>query len=114
MLITFRSKASADITMFGEVAQTLLKLMGQTGVVPGALLAADLPGALDRLKQGLAAVGHQPAGNPPARDDEDADERERTPLVTLRQRAYPLIQLLEAAIRADADVVWEEARNPLR
>ena len=43
MLITFTTKVSADITMFGEVAKELLKLMGQTGVVPGALLAAAPP-----------------------------------------------------------------------
>jgi hypothetical protein len=49
MLVTFTSKAYADITMFGDIAVTLLKMMGHSGTVPGAILAADLPAALSRL-----------------------------------------------------------------
>lgn len=54
MLVTFKTQAHASITMFGEVAATLLKLMGHTGTVPGALLAEDLPGAVARLKATVA------------------------------------------------------------
>jgi hypothetical protein len=111
MLVTFSTKAAADITMFGDVAITLLKLMGQSGALPGALLAPDLPEAIDRLKKGVAAAGNEPAGNPPRRADED--EEKAPPPVTLRQRAFPLIKLLEAAAHAEADVVWGETRNPL-
>jgi hypothetical protein len=52
MLVTFKTDAHADIIMFGDVAQTLLKLMGQSGRIPGALLAADIPQALARLQGG--------------------------------------------------------------
>jgi hypothetical protein len=44
--------------MFGEVAVGLLKLMGQSGVLPGAILAADIPAAVQRLR---SAVDKQPA-----------------------------------------------------
>lgn len=112
MLVTFSTKVSADITMFGDVAVELLRLMGQTGVIPGALLGPDIPPVLDRLKQSIAAVGARPSGNPPpdpgARDD---DDRSATPMVSLRQRAVPLIQLLEAAARKNADVTWREASH---
>jgi hypothetical protein len=111
MLVTFSTKAAADITMFGEVATTLLKLMGQSGGVPGALLAADLPAAIDRLKAAIATTGGEPSGNPPRHADEDEDKAPAP--VTLRQRAFPLIKLLEAAARAETDVVWGQARNPL-
>ena len=111
MLVTFSTKVAADITMFGDVATALLKLMGQSGGIPGALLAADLQPAIDRLKGGIATAGDEPAGNPPRRADEDQENA--PPPVTLRQRAFPLIGLLEAAARANADVVWKEARNPL-
>jgi hypothetical protein len=105
MLVTFSTKVSADITMFGDVAQELLKLMGQTGVVPGALLAADIAPALERLKRAIAVVGDRPAGNPP-RSAQDEDEERAPPLVSLRQRAVPLIGLLEAAAAAEASVTW--------
>jgi hypothetical protein len=111
MLVTFSCKAAADITMFGEVAVALLKLMGQSGGIPGALLAADIPSALDRLQKGIAVTGAQPAGNPPRHAGEDDDEA--PPPVTLRQRAYPLVKLLEAAAQAEVDVTWGQARNPL-
>ena len=51
MLVTFRSKVSGEITMFGDVAVTLLKLMEHSGTVPGALLADQIPSALARLKK---------------------------------------------------------------
>jgi hypothetical protein len=63
------------------------------------------------MKTGIAVSGAEPAGNPPRTADEDEDKA--PPLVTLRQRAFPLIELLEAAMRAKADVMWAEARNPL-
>jgi hypothetical protein len=106
MLITFSTKVSADITLFGEVAKELLKLMGQTGGVPGALLAADIPPALERLKAAVAAVGARPSGNPPRSADEENDDERAPPLVSLRQRAVPLIGLLEAAVAGKADVMW--------
>lgn len=55
MIVTFRSKAHADIIMFGDIAVNLLKLMGHSGTVPGALLAEDVPAALDRLRKAVAA-----------------------------------------------------------
>lgn len=111
MLVTFSTKVAADITMFGEVAVALLKLMGQTGAVPGALVAADVPAALQHLKDGVAQVGAQPAGNPPPQEGED--EEKAPPPVTLGQRAFPLIGLLEAAAHGKADVMWEQTRSRL-
>jgi len=49
MLVKFTTNAYADITMFGDIALTMLKMMGHSGTVPGAILAADIPAALSRL-----------------------------------------------------------------
>ncbi len=54
MLVTFQTKAYAPITMFGDVAVTLIKLMGHSGTVPGAILAEDIPAALARLRAAVA------------------------------------------------------------
>jgi hypothetical protein len=51
MLVTFRSKASADAVMFGDVAVRLIKLKGHNGVVLSAILAEDVGAALCQLKQ---------------------------------------------------------------
>lgn len=100
MLITFHTDAYADITMFGDVALNLLKLMGHSATVPGAILAADVPAALERLRAGVATAvpeSGDATGN-------DADEQP----VSLSHRALPLIRLLEAAAAAKSDVMWDK------
>ncbi|MFC1702093.1 DUF1840 domain-containing protein [Pseudomonadota bacterium] len=98
MLVTFTTKTYADITMFGDIAQTLLKMMGHSTTVPGAILAADVPAALTRLKHAIDTA----KAPPPAPDD---DEEE--PVVSIAHRALPLIELLDAAVKADANVMWK-------
>ena len=46
MLVTFTTDAYADITMFGDVALKMLRMMGHSATVPSAILAADVPEAL--------------------------------------------------------------------
>ena len=98
MLVTFTTDAYADITMFGDVALALLKMMGHSGTVPSAILAADVPAALSRLTAGIEA-----AKAAPSVDDEDEDE----PQVSLSHRALPLINLLTAAVKDGCDVMWK-------
>ncbi len=98
MLVTFTTDAYADITMFGDVAQTLLKMMGHSGTVPSAILAEDVPAALSRLTAGIEA-----AKAAPSVEDEDEDE----PQVSLSNRAWPLINLLTAAAKEGCDVMWK-------
>jgi hypothetical protein len=98
MLVTFTTDAYADITMFGDVALALLKMMGHSGTVPGAILAEDVPLALDRLK---AAIEKETT--PPPADDKDEDE----PVVSMAHRALPLINLLAAAAKAESNVMWK-------
>lgn len=98
MLVTFSCRAHADITMFGDVAKKLLKLMGHSGTIPSALLPEDLPAALARLEAAVAA-------SKAAEQQEDPDADDFQP--GLAQRALPLITLLRAAIAAHAEVMWD-------
>lgn len=98
MLVTFTTDAYADITMFGDVALALLKMMGHSGTVPSAILAADVPAALSRLTAGIEV-----AKAAPSVDEEDEDE----PQVSLSNRALPLINLLTAAAQEECDVMWK-------
>jgi len=108
MLVTFRSKAWGNITMFGDVAMALLKLMGHSGTVPSAILARDVPAALQQLKDRLAAGTFEEVERPA----EDGDEEVR-PAVGLRTRAYPLLELLSAAAEQECDVLWQAGEPPL-
>jgi hypothetical protein len=115
MLVTFRTKAHADITMFGNVAVDLLKLAGMTGTVPTAILADSIPSVIARLEEGLAQrnapvpaePGAKVAGGvrDPAKYDPDAE-----PAVPLGTRALPLLALLRDADAAGADVIVSASR----
>ena len=108
MIVTFRTKAHGNVTMFGDVAVALLKLGGLSGNVPTAILAADVSGVMERLRAAVEEHGHtapQPAaaGSAERRDDETAEPL--VPLVPLGHRARPLLELLRAASAAGADVL---------
>jgi hypothetical protein len=106
MLTTFKCDAYADITLFGDVAQRLLKMMGHSGTVPGAILAEDIPVALDRLKSAIEAEKSTAAATPEPADDVQSEERDDQ-AVRFEYRALPLIELLTAAARKNCNVMWE-------
>jgi hypothetical protein len=104
MLITFKTPAYADITMFGDVAKALIRMMGHSGGIPGAILADDVPKALETLR---GAVARHPDAPLNPRHDNEGD----TPpgeSVSLAKRALPLLALLEAAARDAKNVMWDE------
>lgn len=102
MLVTFKTKAYANITMFGDVAVKLLRMMGHSGTVPSAIVADDVPAALERLK---AAVAEEKKHEAPEATRDDNDDGQ--PRVGIAKRALPLLELLEAAAKRHCDVMWE-------
>ncbi|OIQ86744.1 hypothetical protein GALL_313970 [mine drainage metagenome] len=98
MLVTFMTPSHAEVTMFGNVALAMLKMMDHGRAVPGAIPAADVPAALSRLS---AAIETENAA-PPARGWAGNE-----PVVSLKHRALPLIDLLAAAAKAQSSVMWK-------
>jgi len=104
MLVTFSCEVYADITLFGEVAQRLLGLMGHSGTVPGAILAEEVHSALERLKSAIEAEKPAPVADASG-DGRRGDPDERA--VSLRHRALPLMELLAAAAKEHCNVMWQ-------
>lgn len=102
MLVTFSCSAYADITMFGDVAVNLLRLMGHSGTVPGAILAEDVQTALERLVTDIQ-IEQQLPGPEKSGEKEDGE-----PVVSLSHRALPLIELLKAAAKTKCNVMWDK------
>ncbi len=98
MLVTFTTKTYADITMFGDVALAMLKMMGHGATVPGAILAVDVPLALSRLTVAIDAERTLPPAV--AKNAYDSS-------VSMTHRAMPLIDLLTAAAREQSNVMWK-------
>lgn len=102
MLVSFESKVGR-VTMFGDIAVQLIRMMGRTGTVPSALLATEIPEALASLRKSLDTA-EEAASERTSEDDEDTDKKAP---VSLRHRALPLIKLLDDAAKEGSDVMWE-------
>lgn len=101
MLVTFRTPAYSNITMFGDVALTLIEYMGHSATVPSAIAAEDVPCALERLRAAVEEKGGETLPQVPE------DSRSNVDKVSLAHRALPLLQLLEAAAKAETYVMWD-------
>ena len=98
MLLTFRTAAYSNITMFGDVGKKMLEMMDMGSRIPGAINAADVPTALANLEAALDKMPRE-ENPPPDKDDQ--------PRIGLHTRATPLIELLRAAVEDEAGVSWE-------
>ena len=105
MILRFSTRFG-QLTMHGEAAVALLRGMGHSGTVPGAIMAADLPDALQRLQRMLDSAGDTSVDAPPPEGDAD-DDAEREPAIRLRTRAVPLIDMMRTAIERNSDLMWE-------
>lgn len=103
MLITFESNAHTDVTMFADIANSLIKMMGHSGTVPSAIAAKDIPAALDHLHKALEA--HSPEE---LVESENEDEEEIQ--VSMSGRAFPLVEMLKAAKRENQPIMWYEKK----
>lgn len=106
-LVIFRSKVAADITMFADNARRIFEVIGRPESARGVITAEQVPDALQRL---TAAVDQDRAQHRAASADAANDEPEGKGMqargVTFAQRAFPLIEMLRAAQKKEADVTW--------
>ena len=100
MLVIFSNRLSGDITMFGDVAVQLLKLMGHSGTVPSALSAEDVPAALATLQNAMADIESLPEA------DLTQNEEDQVVSVSLAHRALPLIEMLQTSARDKSYLMW--------
>ena len=97
MIYKFKSRASGDLIMLGPQGDQLLRLLGREPAVQGIIETAAMPAALAALQAASDAdeqPGNTGAGEPVA------------PPVGLRQRLWPMIEMLRRCHAADEPVVW--------
>jgi hypothetical protein len=103
MIYRFKSKAAADLIVMGPVGDTLLRTIGREPAAKGIVEAAALPAAIAALEQAVAA---EDAARKTAPDDEADETRGGGDNVSLRQRAWPLLEMMRRSQREGADIVW--------
>ena len=97
MIYKFKSATRGDGVMLGAHGHQLMRLMGHEPACRGIIEPAQMPGVLATLQRAIADEVAAP-GTP--EDDERADP------VVLRQRLWPMIDMLRRALQADVPVVW--------
>ncbi len=112
MLITFTSKAAAEVLMYKEHAKRILDLL-QKDASRGVITAEEAPKAVAILEKEieesrLHAVTEELKRDVHAHHGEAGDdpEHEEAEQVTFASRAYPLLEMLRAARSGGHDVLW--------
>lgn len=103
MLITFKCKASPDITMLENLAQYLLGIVGKTMGERGAIGNDETAVAIAKLE---AAIAEDRAAAAVEREKKSKDDKEADNRLRLAQRAYPLLDMLREANKAGVAVMW--------
>lgn len=107
MLVTFSSKDHGNVTMFGDIAQSLITMMGFSTKVPGAIRAEDVASALVNLEKNIELVKQQQISHQDAQQAIDDEDDEKEPEIGIAVRALPLIDLLKSATAVKSYVMWE-------
>lgn len=105
MLYKFRSKAAGDVIMTSGVGDAILRLMGREPAAQGIFTPDQMPVLIAVLE---AAVADDEQRRAEAEAQARTEGRLLPPRegVTLRQRAWPLVEMLRRAQAADRDIVW--------
>lgn len=95
MTYLFKCRAAGDVLMLQADGEQLLRLVGKEPAATGIIGPAALAAARHAIEHAI-------------RQDEQGgqDGAEVEPAVSLRQRAWPLLEMLRAAEGAHEAIVW--------
>jgi Domain of unknown function (DUF1840) len=100
MLYKFRSKAAGDVIMLGPNGDQMLRLLGREPAPKGIIEVAHMAAAIAALQ---AAVQADEAARAEAeRDGRSSANKE----VALRQRVWPMVDMMTRSAQADEPIVW--------
>jgi hypothetical protein len=104
MLYKFKSKAAGDVIMMGPTGDHILRIIGKEPAPKGIIEVADMPGAMSAIEAAIVADEAETR-----RAEEEARANGQTPQprgITLRQRAWPLVEMMKLAQRDGREIVW--------
>ncbi len=101
----FKSKATGDLIMMGPIGDEVLRVIGKEPASQGIIEPAAMPAAILAIEDAIAREESQPAPIPSDSAGE-GDDLSRDESVTLRQRAWPFVEMMKRAHAEDATIVW--------
>jgi hypothetical protein len=102
MIYKFKSKAAGDVIMMGPTGDQVLRLLGKEPSPKGIIEPAQMPAAIQALEQAVAA---EEAARKDAAEAEDG-KPPKGDGISLRQRAWPLVEMMKRAHAANENIVW--------
>lgn len=103
MIYKFKSKAAGDVIMMKPGGDQVLEIIGKTPADKGILQVADMPAAMKALE---AAINAEDAAKKGEQEDDDTAPGTGRDRVSLRQRAWPLLEMIKRSHAAGHDIVW--------
>jgi hypothetical protein len=105
VIYKFKSKAAGDVIMTGPAGDELLRALGRAPVPKGIFEPADMPALTTAIEQAIATDEQARAV---AEAQAAAEGRALPPRreVSLRQRAWPLVEMMRRAHKAGEPIVW--------
>lgn len=111
MLITFHSKVVAEVLMLSDHAGPILQAAGKPvgDKIPerGVFTVEQLAPAISGIEHAIQIAEHP-------EDDDDEDKAPRSAMaraVGLKERAFPLLDMLRQSQAAGVEVTWEASRG---
>lgn len=105
MIYKFKSKAAGDVIMLQPTGDAVLRAIGREPSPKGIFEPDQMPAAMSALEAAIAADEAQRA-----RADEEAaangDPPPKHDAIGLRQRAWPLVEMMKRAHQAREPIVW--------
>jgi hypothetical protein len=105
MIYKFKSKATGDVIMTGPVGDQLLRIVGKDPAAQGIIEPDAMPAALQAIDQ---AIANEESARAEAEREAAAEGRKLAPRegVTLRQRLWPMVEMIKRAHAEHKDIVW--------
>lgn len=100
MIYKFRSKATGELVMTQPVGDRVLALIGKPPSARGIVDVDQLPAAIAALESAAAAETAPPASDADARDGARGDR------VSLRQRVWPMVEMMKRALAESEPITW--------
>ncbi|SIT37133.1 conserved hypothetical protein [Paraburkholderia ribeironis] len=106
MLITFKCRACPDVIMLENLANYLVGIVGKRLGHRGVITHDELGPAITKLEAAIAVDKQERAEHEGHfHEGEEGHEPHEIP-PGLAQRAYPFLDMLRAAQKGNADIVW--------
>jgi hypothetical protein len=106
MLYKFKSKAAGDVIMTEPVGDSVLRAMGREPASQGIFESGSMATLLQTLEAAVAADEAHRQRVPSEESSSPGRAVRASEGVSLKQRAWPLVEMMRRAIAAREDIVW--------